>query len=154
MPRQGSLAEEPDIHRLQQELKALIPPETVAFAKKILADNGVPELPDGVAHEGDTLIRSTAATARRHIDIALKRPNVRLVANALGAPPEDVTRLIQGSGRLVAGLCGDAAQTRKHAAAGGTSSSPRARKAAAIPARLGRWSCGRRWSPRSRRRRS
>ena len=118
MPEKDPWAEEGDLEQLGAKLKSMIPPETVAFAKAVLAKAGVPELPAGTQHEGDYLIRSTAATARRHIEIALKHPNVRLIANALGAPPADVTQLIKESGRLLAGLCGEASQARKHAAAG------------------------------------
>ncbi len=118
MPEKDPWAEEQDLDQLHNKLKSLIPAETVAFARKILMDAGVPELPEGVRHEGDYLVRSTAATARHHVEIALKHPKVRLIANALGAPPADVIALIKESGRLVAGLCGDASQARKHADAG------------------------------------
>lgn len=118
MPEKDPWADEPDLDKLHERLKSLIPPEAIAYAKKVLADNGVPELPQGTQHEGDYLIRSTAATARRHVEIALKHPNVVLIANALGAPPADVTKLIQDSGRVLAGLCGEVSQAKKHAAAG------------------------------------
>ncbi|RKR31307.1 MULTISPECIES: nitronate monooxygenase family protein [Paraburkholderia] len=118
MPEKDPWADEADLSRLHAKLKAMIPPENIAYAKKVLADNGVPELPAGIEHEGDYLIRSTAATARRHVEIALKHPLVRLVANALGAPPADVTAMIKESGRLLAGLCGEVSQAKRHAAAG------------------------------------
>lgn len=118
MPEKDPWAEEPDLDKLHQRLKSMIPAETIAYAKKILADNGVPELPVGIQHEGDYLIRSTAATALRHVEIALKHPKVRLIANALGAPPAEVTKLIKDSGRIVAGLCGEVTQAIKHAEAG------------------------------------
>ncbi|PYY72499.1 monooxygenase [Pseudomonas jessenii] len=118
MPQKDAWADEADLDALQKKLKSMIPPEAIAFAKKILADAGVPELPEDAVHEGDYLIRSTAATAREHVRLALERPNVRLIANALGAPPPDVTKMIKDSGRLLAGLCGSADQARSHAAAG------------------------------------
>ncbi|WP_229170162.1 hypothetical protein [Bradyrhizobium altum] len=64
IPAKDPWAHEPDLDKLRQKLKSMIPPETSAYVKKILADNGVPELPAGTQHEGDYLIRSTAATAR------------------------------------------------------------------------------------------
>ncbi len=109
---------EKDPETLRQELFNSIPPEHRQFAKKVLADSGVPELPEGVKHEGEYLLRSTAATARRHVEIALQHPNVKLIANALGAPPPDLTQQIKASGRLVAGLCGKPEHAQRHAAAG------------------------------------
>jgi NAD(P)H-dependent flavin oxidoreductase YrpB (nitropropane dioxygenase family) len=109
---------EKDPETLRQELFNSIPPEHRQFAKKVLADSGVPELPEGVKHEGEYLLRSTAATARRHVEIALQHPNVKLIANALGAPPPDLVQQIKASGRLVAGLCGDALQAKKHSEQG------------------------------------
>lgn len=118
MPQKDPWADQDDLEVLQKKLKSLIPPETVEFAKKVLADAGVPELPADAVHEGDYLIRSTAATAREHIRIALERPNVKVIANALGAPPADVTKMIKESGRLLAGLCGAPDQAKAHAEAG------------------------------------
>lgn len=118
MPQKDPWADESDINALQRKLKAMIPPETIAYAKKILADAGVPELPEDAVHEGDYLIRSTAATAREHVRLALERPNVRVIANALGAPPADVTKMIKDSGRLLAGLCGAPDQALAHANSG------------------------------------
>ncbi|WP_229170161.1 nitronate monooxygenase [Bradyrhizobium altum] len=43
---------------------------------------------------------------------------MRLIANALGAPPADVTETIKSSGRLLAGLCGEVSQAKKHVEAG------------------------------------
>jgi len=50
--------------------------------------------------------------------VALRHPKVRLIANALGTPPDDVIAEIHASGRLVAALCGAAKQARAHKAAG------------------------------------
>lgn len=100
---------------LRKELYESIPAEHFDYAKKVLAQYGVPELPEGTQHEGEYLLRSTAATARRHVEIALQHPNVKLIANALGAPPPDLVQQIKSAGRLVAGLCGDPLQAKKHA---------------------------------------
>ena len=50
--------------------------------------------------------------------MALKHPKVKLIANALGTPPQDIIKEIHDSGRLVAALCGAAKQARAHQAAG------------------------------------
>jgi NAD(P)H-dependent flavin oxidoreductase YrpB (nitropropane dioxygenase family) len=104
-----------DPETLRKELFDSIPQEHRQFAKKVLAENGVPELPEGVKHEGEYLLRSTAATARRHVEIALQHPNVKLIANALGALPPDMTQAIKASGRLIAGLCGKPEHAQRHA---------------------------------------
>ena len=118
MPVRDPWSAETDPVELHRKLLETVPPEHVAYAKKILADEGVPELPPDVKHEGEFLIRSTAATARRHVDIALNHENVRLIASALGPLPPDVRDQIHGSGRLIAGLCGKAEHARKHIAGG------------------------------------
>src|SRR5262249_49090607 len=58
------------------------------------------------------------ATANPQIDVALRHPKVRLVANALGTPPADVIERIHESRRLVTALCGSTKQARAHRAAG------------------------------------
>jgi NAD(P)H-dependent flavin oxidoreductase YrpB (nitropropane dioxygenase family) len=50
--------------------------------------------------------------------VALGHEKVKLIANALGTPPEDVIRRIHDSGRLVAALCGRAKQALAHKKAG------------------------------------
>ena len=62
---------------------------------------------------GSDLLGWTAATAAPQIDVALRHPKVKLVANALGTPPADVIERIHDSGRLMAALCG----ATKHALA-------------------------------------
>jgi NAD(P)H-dependent flavin oxidoreductase YrpB (nitropropane dioxygenase family) len=95
---------EMDATKLEAELRAMIPQQHRDFAKKLLRDNGVPELPEGEhAHE---LLGWTAATAGPLVETALRHPKVRLIANALGTPPPEVVKDIQSSGRLVGALCG------------------------------------------------
>ncbi|GAC1319681.1 MAG: nitronate monooxygenase family protein [Acidimicrobiales bacterium] len=101
---------------LADHLRAMVPESTRAFAQKILADHGVPELPDGPRF--GQLLGWTAATAAPQIDVALNHANVRLIANALGTPPAEVIDEIHRAGRLVAALCGAPHQAMKHAAAG------------------------------------
>lgn len=107
---------EMDPAALADHLRQMVPEGHRAFARKILADHGVPELPDG--ERFGQLLGWTAATAAPQIDVALNHPNVRLIANALGTPPADVIDEIHTAGRLVAALCGAPDQARRHKEAG------------------------------------
>jgi NAD(P)H-dependent flavin oxidoreductase YrpB (nitropropane dioxygenase family) len=106
---------ERDPAKLEEELKAMVPEGHRAFAKKLLADHGVPELSRGPRRE---LLGWTAATAAPQIDVLLAHDKVRLVANALGTPPDDVITRIHDTGRLVAALAGSVKHARNHTAAG------------------------------------
>ena len=107
---------ETDVAKLEADLRAMIPQEHRRFVAEILTEHGVPELPDGEAAQ--ELLGWTAATAKPQVDVALSHPKVKLLANALGTPPEDVIEEIHGGGRLVAALCGAAKQARRHRDAG------------------------------------
>jgi NAD(P)H-dependent flavin oxidoreductase YrpB (nitropropane dioxygenase family) len=117
IPTNDEGEEEKDPVRLHAELLKQVPKEHLEYAKKILKDHGVPELAPGEFHNG-MLVRSTSTTARLHAEEAMRHPNIRLIANGLGAPPKDLTDRIHESGRLVAGLCGTVEHARRHAAAG------------------------------------
>jgi len=105
-----------DPKKLEQQLRAMIPPQHREFANKVLADHGVPELPPDEHHID--LLGWTAATAAPQIRVILEHPKVKVVANALGTPPPDVIKEIHESGRLVAALCGKVHQARRHRDAG------------------------------------
>jgi NAD(P)H-dependent flavin oxidoreductase YrpB (nitropropane dioxygenase family) len=108
---------EVDPKKLEEQLLAAIPPQHRAFADKVLADHGVPKLPEGERpiHE---LLGWTAATATPQVEVALKHEKVRLIANALGTPPSDVIDDVHRTGRVVAALCGSTKQALSHKAAG------------------------------------
>jgi NAD(P)H-dependent flavin oxidoreductase YrpB (nitropropane dioxygenase family) len=103
--------------KLEQQLLASIPEQHRKFADKVLADHGVPRLPEGERPVGQ-LLGWTVATATPQIEVALKHPKVKLIANALGTPPADIIEHIHATGRLVAALCGAGKQARAHKAAG------------------------------------
>src|SRR3546814_5166119 len=94
-----------DPEHLAQTLRDMVPKEHVEFADKLLADHGVPELPPEDSQKG-RLLGWTAATAMPQIEVALKHPKVRLIANALGTPPQDVIDHIPEAGLKVAALAG------------------------------------------------
>ena len=107
---------EMDAEKLEADLENMIPAETRAFARRLYADHGVPELPE--EERAPALLGWTLATAGPLIEEALSHDKVRLIANALGTPPAEVIEEIQGSGRMVAALCGSAHQAMKHRDAG------------------------------------
>jgi NAD(P)H-dependent flavin oxidoreductase YrpB (nitropropane dioxygenase family) len=101
---------------LKKQLNALVPEEHIEFAKKILADHGVPV--DQSDDDALQLLGWTEATATPQVEVALRHPKVTLIANALGTPPADMIKHIHDEGRKVAALCGSPSQARKHADAG------------------------------------
>ena len=105
-----------DAEKLEAQLRASVPQHHRDFAKKLLADHGVPELPKG--EHATELLGWTAATAGPQVEMALKHPKVKLIANALGTPPADVIREIQNEGRLVGALCGSVKHALAHKEAG------------------------------------
>ena len=106
-----------DPEHLAQTLRDMVPEEHLAFARKLLSDRGVPELPEGESNELQ-LLGWTEATALPQVQTALAHPKVALIANALGTPPVDVIELIHDAGRKVAALCGSPHQALKHKEAG------------------------------------
>ena len=104
-----------DPETLTKMLQDMVPQQHLDFAKKILADHGVPTADaDSNALQ---LLGWTEATATPQVEVALRHPKVTLIANALGTPPVEMIKHIHESGRKVAALCGSPAQALKHAAA-------------------------------------
>ena len=106
-----------DPEHLAATLRDMVPQEHVDFANKLLADHGVPELPEEESNSMK-LLGWTQATAMPQIEVALAHPKVRLIANALGTPPADVIDHIHKAGLKVAALCGSPYQALKHKDAG------------------------------------
>ena len=107
---------ETDPAKLEDDLRAMIPDGHRQFVRKLLSDNGVPELPEG--QKAPELLGWTEATAGPQVEIALTHPKVRMIANALGTPPAEIVAEIQSTGRLVAALCGSVKQAQSHKEAG------------------------------------
>ncbi len=101
---------------LTKTLQDMVPQEHLDFARKILADHGVPTESSGA--DAFQLLGWTEATATPQVEVALKHPKMTLIANALGTPPADMIDHIHAEGRTVAALCGSPYQARKHANAG------------------------------------
>ena len=102
---------------LAQMLRDMVPQENLDFARKLLADHGVP-VQDEAEDNTMQLLGWTEATATPQVEVALQHPKMTLIANALGTPPAEVMDLIHNAGRKVAALCGSPYQARKHADAG------------------------------------
>ena len=102
---------------LAQMLREMVPQENLDFARKLLADHGVP-VQDEAEDNTMQLLGWTEATATPQVEVALQHPKMTLIANALGTPPPEVMDLIHNAGRKVAALCGSPYQARKHADAG------------------------------------
>jgi len=111
------MGESTDPKELEEKLKALIPEQHRQYARKILADAGVPELPADEERRPE-LLGWTETTATPQVDVSLQHEKVKLIANALGTPPKDVIDRIHASGRMVAALCGRPQQALKHKDAG------------------------------------
>src|SRR5215813_2597954 len=71
---------EVDPRKLEEQLLAAVPEQHRRFADKILADHGVPKLPEG-ERPVSQLLGWTAATATPQVEVALHHKNVRVIAN-------------------------------------------------------------------------
>ncbi len=116
IPQKYEGMEEKDAEKLRQLISARIPTGHREFARMLLKEAGVPELPPGTVLEDR--LSMTEATSGPLVDVALRHSNVRLIANALGTPPLDVIKQVQETGRLIGALCGHPRHARRHAEAG------------------------------------
>jgi NAD(P)H-dependent flavin oxidoreductase YrpB (nitropropane dioxygenase family) len=94
----------------------LIPEQHRQFVEETLARFNVPKLPDGISGAAG-LLAWTHDKARTQVDISLSHP-IKLIANALGAPPPDVIEKAHAHGVKVAALVGNGHQARQQVAAG------------------------------------
>lgn len=106
-----------------EDLHALIPPEHKAFMEKLLAEAGIPELPDDERERVHKEIMDgrgnmTPAGARKLVHTALSHPLVKLVVSALGAPPADIVQLLRERNVMLGALCGKPAHAVRQREAG------------------------------------
>lgn len=92
----------------KEDLEKLIPEKHKCFIEDLLKRYGVPDLPEGV-EQTETLLGWSTSGGRAHVEVALKHP-IRLIANALGPPPEDIIETAHARGLVVAALCGTVKQ--------------------------------------------
>jgi NAD(P)H-dependent flavin oxidoreductase YrpB (nitropropane dioxygenase family) len=98
-----------DTKNLGAQLRGMISQEHWDYVDKILADNGVPDLPADEATQegplGEGVLGWTEATGAPLTDIALAHP-IALLASALGPPPKEVIDRAHAQGVKVAALIG------------------------------------------------
>jgi NAD(P)H-dependent flavin oxidoreductase YrpB (nitropropane dioxygenase family) len=108
---EGELTEE----ELEAKLWAMVPQGHLDFAEQLLNEHGVPKWPE---QGRPKILGWTLQTVMPCIEEALTRPNCKLIANALGTPPEHVIKMVKDSGRLIGALCGKKKQAIQHKEAG------------------------------------
>ncbi|MFT4518088.1 MAG: NAD(P)H-dependent flavin oxidoreductase YrpB (nitropropane dioxygenase family) [Halioglobus sp.] len=96
-------------------LQDAIPQQHREFADKLLKDAGVPEWPD---QEDEISLSFSAVQAQLLVDEALTRPKCRMIVNALGTPPPEITKQVHDSGRLIGALAGRLKHGLAHKEAG------------------------------------
>ena len=99
----------------------LLPPEHVAFVRKMLDDAGVPPLP---AQEAEEIKREivkglnfTRGESLAMVEAAMKHP-IKLIVNALGTPPTDLVEKAHARGIKVGALAGKPRHAVRHKQAG------------------------------------
>jgi NAD(P)H-dependent flavin oxidoreductase YrpB (nitropropane dioxygenase family) len=98
------------------DFEKMIPEQHRKFVEDTLRRFNVPPLPPDVPAAAG-LLAWTHDQARNQVDVALSHP-IRLLANALGAPPPDVIEKAHAHGVKVAALVGSAHQAQQQVAAG------------------------------------
>ena len=94
------------------DINKLIPQSHRDFVAKTLADLGVPPLPED-EERSEGVLGWLHSVARSHVEVALKHP-IKLIANALGSPPNDVIEQAHEAGVPVAALAGSAKHALRH----------------------------------------
>ncbi|GAC1610217.1 MAG: nitronate monooxygenase family protein [Mycobacteriales bacterium] len=94
-----------EVGAMHEMLEKMIPQEHRDFVERVLDQHGVPKLPAD-AETGRDLLSWNDTEARQQVDIALERPDVKLIVNALGPPPKDVVDEVHQVGKKVAALVG------------------------------------------------
>ena len=113
MPAKVSLPPElAGVEDLEGALAAMIPDEHREFIDRVLAEHGVPPLPDDL-ERGRRLLGWTPKTGRPQVDVSFKHP-ISLLVNALGPPPEEVVDEAHRHGVKVAALASNVKHARKH----------------------------------------
>jgi NAD(P)H-dependent flavin oxidoreductase YrpB (nitropropane dioxygenase family) len=98
-------------------LRAQVPPQHRRWLEDLLARHNVPTLSSD-ADEYRELLGWDDESGRKLVDIALSHPLVKLIANALGAPPPDVIEKAHAKGVQVAALVGTVHHALKQKEAG------------------------------------
>jgi NAD(P)H-dependent flavin oxidoreductase YrpB (nitropropane dioxygenase family) len=103
------------------KLGEMIPEEHKTFVNGILAKYGVPPIPEEETvqvRRGAGLLSWSHKGAQPLLDIALARPGVRLMVNALGPAPDFMVEGAHQNDKLCAGLVGKRVHAERQAQAG------------------------------------
>jgi NAD(P)H-dependent flavin oxidoreductase YrpB (nitropropane dioxygenase family) len=103
IPQKYEGMEETSPEALVKMLQDAIPDQHRKFADKMLADAGVPKLPDG---DDEVTLNFSAVQGQLSVDEALKHEKCRMIVNALGTPPADIIEQVHNEGRLIGALAG------------------------------------------------
>jgi NAD(P)H-dependent flavin oxidoreductase YrpB (nitropropane dioxygenase family) len=105
MPAKTEVVAGMEMGELHTMLEGMIPQEHKDFVESVLDKYGVPKLPETEGQQRD-LLSWNDTEARQQVEIALDRPDVKLIVNALGPPPKDVVDQAHDAGVRVAALVG------------------------------------------------
>lgn len=94
-----------EVDQMHEMLEQMIPQGHKDFVERVLEQYGVPPLPED-AQTGRDLLSWNDTEARQQVEVSLERPDVKLIVNALGAPPKDVVDQAHEAGVKVAALVG------------------------------------------------
>lgn len=94
-----------EVAEMHTMLEQMIPQGHKDFVERVLEQYGVPPLPEGT-ETGRDLLSWNDTEARQQVEVSLERPDVKLIVNALGAPPKDVVDQAHDAGVKVAALVG------------------------------------------------
>lgn len=109
-----------EVHTLEERATAL-PKEHVAFVDRIMAEAGIPELPEDERRqlaEYASGYRLTAQGGMELIEVALRHPQVKFVISALGMMPREMIEILHARGLKVGALIGNAKHARNQVEAG------------------------------------
>jgi NAD(P)H-dependent flavin oxidoreductase YrpB (nitropropane dioxygenase family) len=98
------------------DLGELIPKANREWVDDTLRKLGVPPLPETTEHN-EGVLGWLHSVARSHVDVALEHP-IKLIANALGSPPDDIIERVHEHGVKVAALAGKAVHAERHVSRG------------------------------------
>ena len=105
MPAKTEAVAGMEIGEMHDLLEKMIPQGHRDFVERVLDQYGVPKLDDD-AQQGRDLLSWTDTEARLQVEVALSRPDVKILVNALGPPPKDVVDQAHQAGVKVAALVG------------------------------------------------
>lgn len=106
-----------DPDNLIASLRAQIPAEHFEFVQALLDRYDIPAVPDGLRNFDEIAAGINPTGAAALLDVAFKH-NIKLFANALGAPPAELVKRSKDAGVVVAALVGQAKHAQRQIEAG------------------------------------